>query len=454
MNEKPEIKNIAAEKDKKTFRLDLDKEKLEKALRLFKLKIKTEDVAYLNACVHCGLCADSCHYFLTDKNRNSIPGYKLGLLRDLFNRENIFLGKIFPRWIGARDLNEDLIENWIDSLFGRCSLCGRCSLNCPMGINIAYLIRLGRGVLSGLGLVPESLQRVVDIALEKGNNMGIDEEEWKETVKWLEEELRKEVNDPAASLPLDRKGAKILYVLNPREPMFFPLSLLAAGKIFYAAKESWTLSTKNFDVTNYGFYTGDDESAAHIAKRLVSEMEKLKIEILVLSECGHGFNSNRWEAPEWLRMRYDFEVKSILEVIASYLRQGRIKLDPAKNQKIYTLHDPCNLVRFGGVIEEQRYILKNSVLNFKEMNPNREKNFCCGGGGGQLSLTPFAERRIKAGKIKAEQIRKTGAQVVVAPCHNCIDQIMELNKHYDLRIEVLTVAEVVASALKLNRNRV
>ncbi|MCK7476890.1 MAG: hypothetical protein M0C28_04620 [Candidatus Moduliflexus flocculans] len=46
---------------------------------------------------------------------------------------------------------------------------------------------------------------------------------------------------------------------------------------------------------------------------------------------------------------------SILEVAAGYLRAGRIRLDPPKNKKPLTLHDPCNLDRLGGVVEEQRH---------------------------------------------------------------------------------------------------
>ena len=83
------------------------------------------------------------------------------------------------------------------------------------------------------------------------------------------------------------------------------------------------------------------------------------------------------------------------------------------------------------------------------MNPNREKNFCCGGGGGQLAMTRFSERRLKAGKIKAYQIKATGAKIVAAPCHNCIDQLMELNKHYKLGVKVKTVCEIAAQALIL-----
>ena len=64
-------------------------------------------------------------------------------------------------------------------------------------------------------------------------------------------------------------------------------------------------------------------------------------------------------------------------------------------------------------------------------------------------MTRFADRRIEAGKIKADQIRTTNAGVVVAPCHNCIDQLSELSKHYKLSVEVKTVTEIVADALVL-----
>jgi len=178
-------------------------------------------------------------------------------------------------------------------------------------------------------------------------------------------------------------------------------------------------------------------------------MERLGTKTLVIGECGHGFAANRWEGPEWLQEEYGFEVKSILEIVAGYIRDRRIKLDPSRNTKRVTLHDPCNLVRHGGIVEEQRYILRHAVSNFLEMTPNREKNFCCGGWGGQLAMSCFTDRRKSAGGVKAEQIKQTEAKIVVAPCHNCIDQLTELNKHFKLGVEVRTVCEVTANALVL-----
>jgi Fe-S oxidoreductase len=425
----------------------LREEDVEKILSVFREKLDAAAAAYLNSCVHCGLCADSCHYFLATGDEKAMPAAKLDLVNRVFKNYFSHFGKKFPRLTGASALSREMVEEWVDSLFGRCTLCGRCSLSCTMGINIFALIRAARSALAAAGLVPPGLQSTVDTAIRTGNNMGISKENWLETVAWLEEELQNEVGDSRACLPVDRKGAKILYTINPREAMFFPLSISAVAKIFYAAGEDWTFSSANFDVTNYGLYNGDDEAAGIMSDRLLQAAKELDCRELILAECGHGFNSNRWEAPEWLSREAGIPVRSILQLVAGYIREGRIRLDPSKNPKVFTVHDPCNLVRLGGIVEEQREILKHSVLNFVEMYPNREKNYCCGGGGGQLAMTNFAKRRIEAGKIKADQIRATNAQVVATPCHNCIDQLMELKKHYKLPVEIKTVCEIAADAL-------
>jgi Fe-S oxidoreductase len=437
-------------KDPFDIKIDsLGPEEMRKALQVLSEKIESRAAAYFNSCVHCGLCADSCHYYLSDGEIESVPAYKLNLLLSAFKRYHTFLGRHAPALVGAKDLDREKLREWVDSLFGRCSLCGRCTINCSVGIDIARLIRIGRSVLASLDLVPPDLQATVDTALEKGNNMGIARAEWLETVQWLEEELQQEVGNTTARLPIDQKGVRYLYTVNPREPKFFPLSLIAVAKIFHVAGENWTLASDFYDVTNYGLFSGDDAASGLISNRLLETMKRLQAETLVLGECGHGFKANRWEAPEWLAREQDIPTVSVIQVIADYIRQGKIKLDPARNQKPVTLHDPCNLVRMGGVIEEQRFILRHAVSNFVEMYPNREKNFCCGGGGGQLSMSRYTSRRLKAGGIKAEQIKKTGARIVVAPCHNCIDQLSELNKEYKLGVEIKTLSEIVADALVL-----
>ncbi len=144
-----------------------------------------------------------------------------------------------------------------------------------------------------------------------------------------------------------------------------------------------------------------------------------------------------------------FETITSVELIAGYMREGKIKTDPGKITQAVTLHDPCNLVRSGGIVEEQRYILRQFIGDFREMAPYGIDNYCCGGGGGQLAMSEYNERRMTIAGVKADQIKKTGARIVVTPCHNCVDQLIQTNQAYRLGVQIKTLAEVVADALIL-----
>ncbi len=438
-----------SEQDELESRLEaLTEADFKRGLDVFRAKLGAADASYLNTCVHCGLCAESCHYYRAQPELENIPAAKLEKIAAVFKREFTTMGRIAPGLVGAKALDKDVARAWVDAVFGRCSLCGRCSLNCTVGIALPRLFRAARAALGAMGLTPPDLQATVDMALQHGNNMGITQIDWVETVQWIEEELQMETGDPEARLPLDKVGAKILFTVNPREPKFFPLSLQASAKVFWAAKEDWTLtSDPGWDLTNYGLFNCKDDEAGAITQNLVDAMARLGCETLVIGECGHGFASARWEGPEWLQREYPFKVVSILELMDDYIREGRIRVDPGKNSARVTLHDPCNLVRHGGICEAQRRVLRASAANFVEMTPNREHNFCCGGGGGQLAMARYKSRRLEAGGMKAAQIRDTAAEVVVTPCHNCVDQLGELNKEYKLKVQIKTVAEVVAEAI-------
>ena len=418
-----------------------------RALEVLQRRLGGRLLTHLNSCVHCGLCGKSCHYYLRYGDPRFIPGNKVDQIARLYRRYFSPVGRFLPCWVGARDLDEKAIEEMVDVIFGGCTMCGRCSVHCSIGVDIPFLVRTARTMLVELGQVPKGLQSTVDAAVTTGNNMAIPQQELVDTLKWLEEDLRMEVGDEGAAIPLDAPGKRLLYTLNPREPKFFPLSISAMAKILYAAGESWTISTNCYDVTNYAYFSGDDEAARELTERLFDEVTKLRAGQLVLAECGHGFRAIRWEGPCWLGKAYPYPVLSVVELIAGYIRSDHIRLDPAQNPERVTLHDPCNLVRTGGVIEEQRYVLGRAVSDFVEMSPNRQNNYCCGGGGGQLSMGEYRDRRVESGEIKADQIRRTGARIVATPCHNCIDQLMELNKVYELNVEIKTVAEIVADAL-------
>ncbi len=414
-------------------------------------------ITHLNSCVHCGLCAKTCLYYLTSNDKRFIPARKVELVSAIYRRYFTFIGKTMPGLTNARKLDDDIIAEMIDLLYGACVMCGRCVKHCSIGVDIEYVVRKGREMLAKMGYVPESLQSTVKAALETGNNMAISYEDFTDTIEWMEEELQDDCDDPDARIPLNEHGKNVLYTLNPREPKFFPLSISAMAKIFYAAKESWTLSTYMYDVTNYAYFSSHPAEAKTIAQRIYDETDKLKAKRLVLAECGHGVRANRWEAPNYIEKEFPFDVITSVEIIAEYIKEGRIKPNKEIITEKTTLHDPCNLVRNAGVIDDQRYILKNCVKDFVEMVPYGTDNFCCGGGGGQLTMSEYNDRRLSIAEIKAEQIRKTGASIVVSPCHNCIDQLSQINVTYKLNVKIKTLAEIVADTLlvenMLNNNK-
>jgi Fe-S oxidoreductase len=431
----------------------LSKEKIEKGLEVLRRDVGSKLLTHVNSCVHCGLCAESCVYYRLKPDEHFVPAKKVDIVSSIYRRYHTLGGKVAPWLTKARKLDDATIEDMVDLLYGSCTMCGRCNKHCSVGVDIEYLVRTGRAMLAEMGYVPETLQKTVDTAITTGNNMGIPTEEFVDTLKWLEEDLQFEVNDDNATIPLDEKGKDIMYTLNPREPKFFPLSISAMAKVFYAAGESWTLSTKMYDVTNYAYFSGNLEEGKVIAKRMEDEMNNLGCKRCVLAECGHGSRAFRWEAPNYLEKEMPFDVDTSLELLAEYIRKGKITVDAQKNQELLTLHDPCNLTRGGGIYEEQRYILKNCVANFVEMDPTGTDNLCCGGGGGQLSMSEYNERRMGIGKLKAEQIKSTGAAVVATPCHNCVDQLLQINAANKLNVKIKTLAEIVADAIVLENEK-
>ncbi|HWP67792.1 MAG TPA: (Fe-S)-binding protein, partial [Rectinemataceae bacterium] len=162
---------------------------------------------------------------------------------------------------------------------------------------------------------------------------------------------------------------------------------------------------------------------------------------VVIVECGTATR-----VMKFMTGKHPFKVISIVELVARYIADGRISVDPGKFQGKLTYHDPCQLARNGGVIEEPRYIIGALTKNFVELTPTREENWCCGGGGGFISLGEH-DFRMRSGKVKADQVKAAKADVICTACENCHTQLTELNEHYGLGMKVESLTNLVAHAL-------
>jgi Fe-S oxidoreductase len=417
---------------------------LQKAIEVLEKQLNQPLKTALEVCARCGICAESCHYYVSEPKIEHVPAYRAEQLRKIYRKKNNFLGKFFPRLVDAIDFDEKVFDKLVEMAFSECTLCRRCTFNCPLGVDTPLVMRTIRAMATATGKAPEILVMLADAAIAKGENPEIFKELFLQQISELEKELQEITGDPNAKIPVEKEGAKILYVALAGAHTIIPPAI-----IFNEVKEDWTLSL--YEAANYGVFLGDVERAKKIAKRIIDEAKRLKVQEVVVAECGHACAALVWDAPNWFGESFPFRIRSIVELLAEYIQKGILKVEKIHTEPI-TYHDSCNLARTGGIFKEPRFILNSVAKDFRDMNPNGIENYCCGGGGGLVALPEYYEKRMRAGKAKSDQIKKTGAKIVAAACENCKLQLADLNNYYNLGVEVKGVVDLVAEAI-LNRKK-
>jgi Fe-S oxidoreductase len=393
---------------------------------------------WLNICSRCGLCADSCFFYLSNnKDPRLSPAYKF----------KTTLGEMYRK---KGNVDREFLKECYDIVWGECTTCKRCSMYCPFGIDIATMISTARTVCWSQGVFPEGLARTLTYYRETGNQMGMSKEDFIETCEWMTEELEDEIK--GVTIPIDKQSAKYMYTVNPREPVYYPQDLGMAAQIFTVAGEDWTMPSSGWDCTNLAMFAGDRELAGKVVRLMYDKALELGAEKILITECGHAYRSAAFEGPYlagYTDGKPPVEIVHSVQLLYEYLRDGRIRIDPDKRiEEPVTYQDPCNVSRNGGLWEEGRKIIDYIAKDFRDMTPNREHNHCCGGGGGFIPMGPeFKSRRMASGRVKAGQIKASGAKIVITPCHNCFDQITDLNEEYDLGVKVASLKEIICESM-------
>lgn len=413
---------------------------VQKALEILEKQLNQPLKTALEVCARCGICAEACHYYVAEPKVEHVPAYRAEQLRKIYRKKHNFFGKYVSWLVDAEELDDEKFNKLVEMAFSECTLCRRCTFNCPLGVDTPLVMRTIRAMATATGKAPEILVMLADSAIAKGENPEIFKEMFLQQISQLEKELQELTGNPEAKIPVEKEGAKVLYVGLAGAHTIIPPAI-----IFNEVGEDWTLSI--YEAANYGVFLGDVERAKKIARRIIDEAKRLKVQEVVVAECGHACAALAWDAPNWFAEKFPFRIRSIVEVVAEYIQKGKLTLDPEANSEPVTYHDSCNLARTGGIFREPRIILKAVVKDFREMNPNGIENYCCGGGGGLVALPEYYEKRMRAGKPKAEQIKRTGAKIVAAACENCKLQLGDLNNYYNLGVEVKGLVDLVANAI-------
>jgi Fe-S oxidoreductase len=398
----------------------------------------------LETCTRCGACAKACHSYLGTDDFHNIPAARAGLLRAIFSRYFTWSGRIFGRFAGAADFDPEMLGRWVE-YFYQCNACRRCAVFCPFGIDTGEIVLAGRNILTKLGIAPSFMVNIARNELHTGNNTGILKPAIIDSCSFLEEELREETGLDI-KIPVDKPHTDVLYVPSSSELFTNVDTLMGAAKIFHYLEIDWTLSSTLLEAANYGLHFDLDvmkkhNHRMHIAAAAVGAGQ------VIQGECGHGWRVARMYS-EGANGPVPFRLTHILEFLANRLSD----LNIVKLSMKATLHDSCNYARSSGLMEPPRELMKACVEEFVEMTPNRERNFCCGGGSGLL-MDEMLELRMKLGKMKADQIKALlPLDYVALPCASCKAQVPLLLKHYGME-EIATggVIELIGKALVLNR---
>ncbi|WP_142847139.1 sulfate reduction electron transfer complex DsrMKJOP subunit DsrK [Telmatospirillum sp. J64-1] len=416
---------------------------------------------FLNACVKCGACNDACHAFLGTGDPGNRPVARQDLLRAVHRRHFTLAGRLFPKLVGALDLDEAMLERWY-SYFHQCSECRRCATFCPFGIDTAEITMAARSILAEIGLGQKSVAEVIAKVHRTGNNLGLNPRALRHTLDSLEEDVREETGMDIR-FPLDEAGADILLVTPSADFYSEPhvSGLIGYAKVLHAAGISWTLSSHASEAANFALFLGSDEHMRRIARRIQEAAEELGTSRLVFGECGHAW-----------RVAYNFPAllggdvprpRHILDLTHELIGNGIIRLDPSRNAGMaVTLHDSCNVARGsgmgvhpGGQLDIPRAVLAAAVPRTVEMpaGTTGDRTFCCGGGGGLLT-DEMMEIRIKGAAPRAAALRQavegSGATHMAAICAICKSQFSEVLPHHGFdRGMVVGIMQLVGRALVL-----
>jgi ferredoxin len=182
---------------------------------------------WLEICAHCGMCADSCFFYLANnKDPKQVPSYKIqSTLGEMIKRK----GKV----------DNDFMHMVMDTAWSKCSCCNRCATYCPFGIDMGVMFGYVRGLCFSQGFVPWELKIGSGMHRIYNAQMDITTEDWVDTCEWMAEEY--EEDWPGLEIPVDKENADIIYTVNAREPKHYPEDLAEAAISF-----TWPAKTGPF----------------------------------------------------------------------------------------------------------------------------------------------------------------------------------------------------------------
>ncbi len=376
----------------------------------------------LYSCAQCGYCQDICPIYEEIPWESASPRGKLYWIKN-----SLTTGFLRP--------NVELDEDFVDRLF-QCTLCGHCHEVCQTMIDTMKIWNTARMQINRAGLRPKNLTAIVNNLEEMKNPYG------------LEADMRLDWADYTGldDVPLNDE-AEIAYFVGCTTAFKGVNHNIgySTSQLLNHLEEDWTLLGEDeWCCGSPLIMAGEEEKAREFVEHNIEEIERRGIKVL-LTGCPSCYRMWKFEIPELLDIELSFSVKHTLEHIYRRIKEGKLTT-PASDERT-TYHDPCELSRLGGIVEEPRGILKAISKGFVEMPEHGIDVRCCGGGG--LLQATNNELRLSIAKYRLEQAKSVDAEILTSACPACNLTFQDAVRTIGEKLEVLDLTEYIARQLNL-----
>jgi Fe-S oxidoreductase len=166
----------------------------------------------------------------------------------------------------------------------------------------------------------------------------------------------------------------------------------------------------------------------------------------VVVTCPHCFTTI---GKDYAQSGYELEMLHHTQLLNTLVKEGKLKTSPHKADQKITFHDPCYLGRHNQIYAPPRELLEASGCDVEEMPRNKERSFCCGGGGGRMWMEEKIGTRINLNRV--DEAIDTGVPEVAVACPFCRIMVGDGMVARQSDVEVLDVAQVLLRNVKASK---
>jgi Fe-S oxidoreductase/nitrate reductase gamma subunit len=408
----------------------------------------------LDACTRCGRCADICPAHLSGKPLNPkqvLQDLKSNLMEkapDLLTARAKLTRKPeasnstqtdggTPETTAPEIESKAMIGGIIDTeAIWNCTTCFACQEVCPVWAE--PMIKIGemrRNLVLEQAAIPETAEGALRSIEDRGHP-------WRGTLltrtSWFE-------NLDIKTLAEDSQ-VDILYWVGCTEALEDRSVKVAqaTGKLLKMAGIKFgVLGTEENCCGDPARRMGNEYLYQMKAQENIAVLNNYNIK-KIITGCPHCYNTLKNEYPHF---GGHFEVKHHSEFILQLLKEEKLKIAKGPRGTV-TYHDPCYLGRYNNIFEAPRQILNYIPdITLVEMTRNRERNFCCGAGGGHMWLE---EQKVgeRINEMRTDQALSTKAQTVATSCPYCLQMFQDgiKTKEVEEKLKVMDIAEILAES--------